>query len=152
MLHDHEVNGANSAMMDDAIERACVLTGDLLTRLHVILAGLELHEARMRANLDVTGGLITSEAVMLALGHAIGRQAAHEVIYEAADATRHGVTFSDALKSDRRVMDHIPPEDLEALLDPRARVGLSAELARDAARRAYDLAQELTQEARPMPR
>lgn len=152
MLHDHEVNGANSAMMDDAIERACVLTGDLLTRLHVILAGLELHESRMRANLDVTGGLITSEAVMLALGHAIGRQAAHEVIYEAADATRHGVTFSDALKSDRRVMDHIPPEDLEVLLDPRARVGLSAELARDAARRAYDLAQELTQEARPMPR
>lgn len=58
MLHDHEVDGAHTAMMDDAIERACVLTGDLLTRLHVILDGLELHEQRMRANLDLTGGLI----------------------------------------------------------------------------------------------
>jgi adenylosuccinate lyase len=65
------------------------------------------------------------------------------VIYEAAEATRHGVTFSDALKTDPRVTGHIPSEDLDALLDPRAHVGLSAELARDAARRAYDLAREL---------
>jgi 3-carboxy-cis,cis-muconate cycloisomerase len=68
MLQDHEVNGAYTAMLDDAVERACVLTGELLVRLQVILTGLELDPRRMRANLDLTAGLISSEAVMLALG------------------------------------------------------------------------------------
>ena len=42
MLHDHEVDGAHSAMLDDALERACVLAGDLLVRLEVIVPGLEV--------------------------------------------------------------------------------------------------------------
>lgn len=84
---------------------------------------------------------------MLALGRAMGRQAAHEVIYEAAQATRHGVTFAHALAADPRVASHLAPDDLAALLDPRGHVGLSADLAREAARRAYALAHDLTARA-----
>jgi adenylosuccinate lyase len=73
MLHDHEVDGAHTAMTDDAVQRVCILTGDLLTRLVRVLSGLELDEARMRANLELTDGLISSERVMLALGATIGR-------------------------------------------------------------------------------
>ena len=61
MLHDHENDGAHSAMLDDALQRACALTGDLLVRLEVILSGLVVDPARMRANLDLTGGMISSE-------------------------------------------------------------------------------------------
>ena len=86
MLHDHENDGAHSAMLDDAVQRACELTGDLLVRLEVIVSGLEVNPNRMRANLDLTGGLISSEAIMLELGRAIGRPRAHEVIYDAARA------------------------------------------------------------------
>ena len=74
MLHDHENDGAHSAMLDDALQRACALTGDLLVRLEVILSGLVVDPARMRANLDLTGGMISSEAVMLGLGRSIGRK------------------------------------------------------------------------------
>lgn len=70
LLHYYEVSGANSQMTDDAIRRTCVLTGDLLTRLVVIL----LNEQRMRDNLAIIGGLITSEAVMLSFGESIDRQ------------------------------------------------------------------------------
>src|SRR5580704_14203788 len=69
MLHDHEVDGAHSAMLDDALERTCVLAGDLLVRLEVIVSGLEVDPARMRANLSLSGGMISSEAVMLGPGH-----------------------------------------------------------------------------------
>src|ERR1700744_6200845 len=79
MLHDHENDGAHSAMLDDACQRACELTGDLLVRLEVIVSELEVDPDRMRANLDLTGGMISSEAIMLELGRAIGRQKAHEV-------------------------------------------------------------------------
>jgi adenylosuccinate lyase len=143
MLQDHEVSGAYTAMLDDAVERACVLSGDLLVRLQMILAGLELDEGRMRANLDLTGGLISSEAVMLALGRSVGRQAAHEIVYQAARAAGPGLSFAQALQRDPRVAEHLSAAELKTLLDPATHTGLSADLARAAADRAAALAAEL---------
>ena len=48
-----------------------------------VLAGLEVDTARMRKNLDLSGGLIMAEAVMLELGRDIGRQRAHDLVYDA---------------------------------------------------------------------
>lgn len=140
MMHDHEVSQANSMMTDDAIQRSCILTGDMLTRLVVILSGLELDEKRMRSNLNLTGGLIASEAVMLHLGKTIGRQHAHEIIYEAAQkATREGGSFADVLAADPRITRHLTPADIERLLDPAGRTGLSSAISRTGAVRAQVL-------------
>jgi 3-carboxy-cis,cis-muconate cycloisomerase len=128
-------------MLDDALERACVLTGDLLARLEVILSGLDVDPARMRANLALSGGMISSEEVMLELGRAIGRQTAHEVVYQAARAD--GVTFADALKRDPRVTAHLDPAAIDHLLDPARHTGLSAGIARAAAGRARATAREI---------
>ncbi len=133
MLHDHEVDGAHTQMLQGALERACVLCGDLLVRLRTIVAGLTVDEERMRANLDRTGGLITSEAVMLALGLRVGRQVAHEIVYDATRAVGADTTFAAALRADRRITDHLDDGELDALLDPSAHIGLSAELADAAA-------------------
>ena len=123
MLHDHEVDGAHSAMLDDALERACVLAGDLLVRLEVIVSGLEVDPARMRANLALSGGMISSEAVMLGLGQAIGRQTAHEVVYDAARG--ESTTFAAALKHDPRVTAHLDAAAIDRLLDPAGHTGMS---------------------------
>jgi 3-carboxy-cis,cis-muconate cycloisomerase len=141
MLHDHEVDGAHSAMLDDALERACVLTGDLLARLQLIVSGLDVDPARMRANLALSGGMISSEEVMLTLGLAIGRQTAHEVVGDAARAD--GVTFADALKRDPRVTAHLDAAAIDGLLDPARHTGLSAGIARAAAERARATARDL---------
>jgi adenylosuccinate lyase len=142
-LHDHEVDGAHTAMLQDALERACVLSGDLLVRLHTILNGLTVDEDRMRANLGLTGGLITSEAVMLALGRRIGRQVAHEVVYEATRTLGPGTTFAAALRADSRITDHLADAELDALLDPSTHVGLSADLARASAAHGREVAGEI---------
>jgi adenylosuccinate lyase len=68
--------------MEAAEARACIATGDMLARLVEVLRGLRLDPVRMRKNLDLGGGLIMAEAVMLDLGAAIGRQHAHDVVYE----------------------------------------------------------------------
>ena len=130
-------------MTDDAVERAIILTGDWLVRLHTILDGVVLNEARMRENLELTDGLITSESVMLALGRTLGRQQAHHVVREAALATGPGRTFSQALRTDPRVTAHLGPEELAALLDPSTHTGLSSALAHEAATRARALAADL---------
>jgi adenylosuccinate lyase len=134
MLQDHENDGAHSAMIDDALQRACELTGDLLVRLEVIVSGLAVDPARMRANLGLTGGMISSEAVMLELGRAIGRQVAHEVVYDAARAG--DTTFADAISRDPRVTAHLDAATIDRLLAPASHTGLSADIARAAAQRA----------------
>ena len=86
MQTEHEADRTTSLMMDSAEARACIAMGDALSRLGEVMRGLRLDPARMRRNLDLGGGLIMAEAVMLQLGATIGRQHAHDVVYDAAQA------------------------------------------------------------------
>jgi adenylosuccinate lyase len=142
---EHEADGAASAMMVEALSRACILTGGLLARLQLVLGGLALDGARMRANLDLTGGLIMSESVMLALGASIGRQHAHDVVYEATRVS-DGRTFAQVLAADPRVTAHLDHAAIDALLDPSTHIGLSAEIAHRAASDARALAEQIAAE------
>jgi 3-carboxy-cis,cis-muconate cycloisomerase len=142
MQHDHEVDGGHSAMLDDALERACVLTGDLLARLEIIVSGLQVDPVRMRANLALSGGVTGSEEVMLELGRYIGRQAAHQVVTEAART--EGGTFADVIKRHPRVTAHLDAAAIDRLLDPARHTGLSAGIARAAAARARVTASAIT--------
>jgi 3-carboxy-cis,cis-muconate cycloisomerase len=141
MQTEHEADRTTSLMMDSAESRACIATGDMLSRLVEILRGLKLDPVRMRANLDLGGGLIMAEAIMLDLGHAIGRQHAHDVVYDAAmeAATAHK-SFGDLLAADQRVTAHLSKAEIDRLLDPTAYTGLCAQMARDAAIRARETA------------
>jgi 3-carboxy-cis,cis-muconate cycloisomerase len=144
MYTEHEADRTTSLMFDSADARASIATGDMLSRLVEVLRGLKLDPARMRANLDLGGGLIMAEAVMLDLGKAIGRQHAHDVVYDAAmEAATAGKRFGDLLAADERVAVHLDPAAIEALLDPTAYTGLCADMAREGAVRARRTADAL---------
>jgi adenylosuccinate lyase len=116
----------------------------MLSRLAEIMRGLRLDPVRMRANLDLGGGLIMAEAVMLDLGAAIGRQHAHDAVYDAAqDAFVQGKSFGALLAADPRVTSHLTPDQIKGLLDPTAYTGLCADMAREGATRARAAATEL---------
>jgi 3-carboxy-cis,cis-muconate cycloisomerase len=144
MMTEHEADRTTSLMFDAAESRACIATGDMLSRLAEVLRGLKLDPERMRANLDLGGGLIMAEAVMLDLGAAIGRQHAHDVVYDAAmeAATAHK-SFGDLLAADTRVTAHLDPAAIQKLLDPTAYTGLCGQMARGAAIRARATAKEI---------
>ena len=69
-----------------AIPEAFILTAGALASAKFMLSGLVVDGTRMRANLALTGGLIVAEAVMMAAAPALGRQHAHDVVYEACRA------------------------------------------------------------------
>src|SRR5437762_1526794 len=147
MMTEHEADRTTSVMMDAAEARACIATGDMLSRLVEVLRGLKVDPARMRANLDLGGGLIMAEAVMLNLGKAIGWQHAHDVVYEAAQtAAVEGKPFGELLAADPRVTTHLDARAVKALLDPTVYTGLCADMARDAASRGRRLATELARD------
>jgi adenylosuccinate lyase len=137
MQTEHEADRTTSLMMRDATQRACIAAGDMLVRLDYVISGLQLDPARMRANLDLGGGLIMAEAVMLKLGETIGRQHAHDAVYDAAQsAFTERKSFADLLAADARITAHLSRSQIEALIDPVGYIGLCAEMAHDAAARA----------------
>ncbi len=108
MQTEHEADRTTSLIMEAAEARACIATGDMLARLVEVLKGLQLDPVRMRKNLDLGGGLIMAEAVMLDLGATIGRQHAHDVVYDAAQAAFvEGRPFGALLAEDPRVTAHL---------------------------------------------
>ena len=144
MYTEHEADRTTSLMFDSADARASIATGDMLARLVEVLRGLRLDPKRMRANLDLGGGLIMAEVVMLELGKTIGRQHAHDVVYDAAQAAFvENKPFASLLAADRRVTAHLDAAAIDQLLDPTAYTGLCAMMARNAAARARSAAGEL---------
>ena len=125
MQTEHEADRTTSVMMGRAITDACGLTGDLLQRLVELFKGLQVFPERMRRNLDLSGGLIMGETLMLELGQHIGRQRAHDVIYEAAQASvTEGRAFRDLLAEDALVRERLSPQQIATLLDPARYTGL----------------------------
>ena len=147
MQTEHEADRTTSLIMEAAESRASIAMGDVLSRLVEVLRGLRLDPVRMRKNLDLGGGLIMAEAVMLNLGAAIGRQHAHDVVYDAAQAAFvESRSFAELLAADPRVTAHLDAKAIETLLDPTAYTGLCAEMARHAVTRARATAAEIGRE------
>jgi 3-carboxy-cis,cis-muconate cycloisomerase len=144
MMTEHEADRTTSLMMSSAVQQSCELTGDILERIRMLMEGIQVFPERMRRNLDLSDGMIMGEALMLSLGHALGRQVAHDVIYDAAMAAAEGTeSFRDLLARDEEVTRHLTPEQVEALLDPEAYTGTCAQFASEQAARARELAKEL---------
>jgi 3-carboxy-cis,cis-muconate cycloisomerase len=73
----------------------------------------------MRRNLDITGGLIVAEAVMMALAKHTGRQIAHDVVYGACRAALDkGTTLLAELERNGDVSKHLDKAQLVDLTDP----------------------------------
>src|ERR671918_1148332 len=141
MQTEHEADRTTSMMMDRAVTQACMLTSEILQRLIAVLSGLQVFPERMRRNLDLSGGLIMAEPLMLELGKQIGRQRAHDVVYDAAqEAVTQGRGFRALLAEDERVTAHLTPAQIDALLDPARYTGLCPQFAERGALRAREVA------------
>jgi adenylosuccinate lyase len=144
MQTEHEADRTTSVMFDRAITEACSLTGDILQRLIEIFNGLQVFPDRMLENLHRSGGLIMAEALMLELGTRIGRQRAHDVIYDAAQAAAtEWRPFHTLLGEDERVRAHLTPAQVTELLDPARYTGLCRQFAEEGAVRAHKVAATL---------
>ncbi len=87
-----------------ALPQAFLLGHGALSQARFIAEGLVVDAARMRRNVDATGGLIVSEAVMMGLAPVFGRGEAHHIVNDACDlAIAEGIGLTEALMRDARV-------------------------------------------------
>jgi len=91
------------------------------------------HAERMRANLDVTSGLIMAEAVTVALAARIGRGAAQSLLESAVRRAKSDrIALADALAGEAEIGRHLSPSALASLLEPLNYLGTAPEMARRA--------------------
>jgi 3-carboxy-cis,cis-muconate cycloisomerase len=117
-------------------------TGSAVAWLRTCLEELEVDADAMRANLDLTHGLLLAERVSTELAAELGRLPAHEAVERAAAASSSvDGGFAAALGEQPEIRGRIPPERLAELLDPSGYLG-SADVLIDRALGAHDARKE----------
>ncbi|HEY8290493.1 MAG TPA: adenylosuccinate lyase family protein, partial [Acetobacteraceae bacterium] len=101
MAQDHERATGPWQAEALALPQAFVLTHGALLHARAIAEGMVVDAERMRANLEITHGLIVSEAVMMGLAPLTGREEAHHIVKHACDvALTEKIPLADALARD----------------------------------------------------
>ncbi len=102
------------------------VAGSALAQTITLIEGLQVFPERMRANIELTQGLVMSERVSLALAAALGKAKAHHLLEEASRAcvaqNRH---LRDVLAAIPAVIEHLNAEALADLFDPTTYRGAS---------------------------
>jgi 3-carboxy-cis,cis-muconate cycloisomerase len=129
MVEDHERSTGPWEIEWIALPEIFCLSAGALAQARFLVGGLQVDPARMRANLDLTKGLVVSEAVMMGLGPALGRQRAHDLVYDICREVIAGKgTFLDLLAAVPEITAHMDRTQLAALLDPANYCGLAGEM------------------------
>ena len=125
MQTEHEADKTTSMMINVAIDRSCELADKIVSSSIYIFTDLKVFPDRMRKNLDLSGGLIMSEQIMLELGKKLGRQRAHDVVYDAAQhSAKTGVDFISALNEQQEITQNFKSDEINSMLDPEQYLGL----------------------------
>jgi 3-carboxy-cis,cis-muconate cycloisomerase len=106
-------------------EAFCLLAG-ALKQSRTIVEGLQVDPEAMRRNIDMTGGLVMSEAVMMGLGPYIGREYAHDLVYDLCrESLARKLPLIDLLAAHPEVNKHVSRAQLLEMLDPANYLGQS---------------------------
>lgn len=112
-----------------AIPESFILTAGALHQARFALGGLIVDTQRMKVNLGISKGLIVAEAVMMGMAPFIGRQQAHDIVYDACrSANENGCSLADALAAMPEVTKHFDRVTIDRLTDPENYLGLAPQM------------------------
>ncbi|KKA17535.1 hypothetical protein T310_8530, partial [Rasamsonia emersonii CBS 393.64] len=115
-----------------AVPESFVIAVGALSQTQFALSGLSVHTQQMLHNLHSTKGLIVAEAVMMGMAPYVGRQKAHDIVYEACrESIENGSTLLDCLLAKPEVTAKMGAEQLRSLCDPVNYLGASTRMVDD---------------------
>ncbi len=122
----HERDISHSSAERIIIPDACTLLHYMLHLFNQVMSGLQVDEERMLSNLNMTGGLIYSQRILLALiDKGVGRQEAYKMVQRnakkvwsmASKGAVEGQALIEALNNDREVAQYLTGAELAELTD-----------------------------------
>jgi len=129
MTQEHERAAGAWQAEWETLSELLLLTGSAAAALRESLESLEPDTARMRENLDLTGGLLMSESVATSLGESLGRPAANELLGRASGrAAEEQRPLRDVLLEESEVVGALGENGIDAALDPESYLGVAGRL------------------------
>ena len=129
MATDHERATGPWHLEWIALPEAFIATSGALCQARFMLEGLIVEPQAMRRNLDISGGLILAEAVMMALAPHTGRGTAHDLVYAACrSAIEKRTPLVDQLRLMPEITRHFDEAGLQRLVDPSGYLGTAREM------------------------
>jgi 3-carboxy-cis,cis-muconate cycloisomerase len=129
MIEDHERATGPWEIEWIAVPEIFSLAAGALAQTRFVVSGLIVDEKKMRSNLDLTRGLIVSEAVMMGLGPHIGRQYAHDLVYDVCrQVIATGRPLLDLLAENKEITKHLDRAALAKLCDPANYLGEAGQM------------------------
>lgn len=126
---EHERDASNWRVEYIVLPEICLLMSAVLRNAVHLTKMLVVHPERMLKNLEISKGLIVSEAVMFKLAEKMGKQDAHDILYRCSmKAHAQGVSLLESLIQDERVMKQFKRSELEEVLKPDIYVGMSEKI------------------------
>jgi adenylosuccinate lyase len=115
----HERDISHSSAERIVFPDACELLGFLLVETRRLVEGLVVNVERMKANLDLGGGIVFSQRVLLALiDRGMSRDEAYRIVQAAAlKAWDEGGSFRREIEAEERVTSVLGAAEREALFD-----------------------------------
>ena len=111
---------------NEFLAKAFLLADCCLDETLDLVEKMEVHQREIDRNLNLLGGLVFAESIMMALAKTCGRLKAHEIVYESAqEAISTGKSFRDLLLADERVSAVLTADQLDELMVPENYIGLS---------------------------
>ncbi len=126
MVADHERSTGPWEIEWIVLPEAFCLIAGALKQSRAVVEGLEVDARAMMRNIEMTGGLVMSEAVMMGLGPYIGREYAHDLVYDLCrESSAKQTPLIDLLESHPEIRRHVGRAELERMLDPVNYLGQS---------------------------
>jgi adenylosuccinate lyase len=115
----HERDISHSSVERMIAPDATATLGFMLERAAGLVDGLVVYPERLKKNLELSGGLYFSEAVMLALvDRGLPRQSAYEMVQRSAMRAFQGEgEFRELLGADAEISSRLSPADVDACFD-----------------------------------
>jgi 3-carboxy-cis,cis-muconate cycloisomerase len=129
MVEDHERATGPWEIEWITLPEIFMLAAGALAQTRFLVEGLQVNEQKMRENIFITKGLIMSEAVMMGLGDKMGRNYAHDVVYDICrEVVKTGRPLIDLLEESDEIKKHAGRKELEKMVDPANYLGVAGEM------------------------
>lgn len=117
----HERDISHSSAERIILPDSTILVDYMLHQMNRIIKNLHVYPGNMLANLEKTGGLIYSQAVLLTLvGKGVSRERAYDLVQKyAMRSWEERVPFRQLLENDREIASLLTAEEIESCFDPQ---------------------------------
>lgn len=139
-----EGDSSSYMLYDGMVEEALELTTEVLMRAEELTATIRVNRERMYQNAMLNKGLDNSECVMMRIAEKLGKDRAHELLYDKAMKVElEGKDYFTVLKEDEILSANFTEAELAEMIRPENYTGLCCFLANELAGEACKKAKEL---------